>query len=101
VFRELVRIARTECDQERIAMQQLRKRTLRLGSFLPVTSDPAARDLPGSAAITTIAVWFCEPLRGQLTPAEGQQIAAILEGRRRVIETEEHEARIRALESGR
>jgi hypothetical protein len=27
-------------------------------------------------------------------------IAAILEGRRRVIETEEHEARIRALESG-
>jgi hypothetical protein len=38
--------------------------------------------------------------RGQLTPAEGQMIAAILEGRRRVIETEEHEARIRALESG-
>jgi hypothetical protein len=37
--------------------------------------------------------------RGQLTPAEGQMIAAILEGRRRVIETEEHEARIRALES--
>jgi hypothetical protein len=37
--------------------------------------------------------------RGQLTPAEGQMIAAILEGRRRVIETEEHEARIQALES--
>ena len=36
---------------------------------------------------------------GQLTPAEGQVIAAILEGRRKVIETEEHEARIRALES--
>ena len=38
--------------------------------------------------------------RGQLTPAEGQMIAAILEGRRRVIETEEHEARIQALELG-
>jgi hypothetical protein len=38
---------------------------------------------------------------GQLTPAEGQMIAAILEGRRKVIETEEHEARIRALEEVR
>src|SRR5712671_2959855 len=37
---------------------------------------------------------------GQLTPAEGQMIAAILEGRRRVIETEEHERRLQALESG-
>jgi len=35
----------------------------------------------------------------QLTPAEGQEIATILEGRRRVIETQEHEARLRALES--
>lgn len=38
--------------------------------------------------------------RGQLTPAEGQMIATILEGRRKAIQTEEHEARIRALESG-
>jgi hypothetical protein len=37
--------------------------------------------------------------RGQLTPAEGQMIAAVLEVRRKVIETEEHENRIRALES--
>jgi hypothetical protein len=37
---------------------------------------------------------------GQLTPAEGQMIAAILEGRRRVIETEEHERRLQELESG-
>ena len=37
---------------------------------------------------------------GQLTPVEGQMIAVILEGRRKTIQTEEHEARIRALESG-
>ncbi len=36
---------------------------------------------------------------GQLTPAEGQMIANIVEGRRRVIETEELEARLQALES--
>lgn len=38
---------------------------------------------------------------GQLTPVEGQMIAAILEGRRKTIETEEHEPRICALESNR
>ena len=38
--------------------------------------------------------------RGQLTPAEGQRIAAILEGLRKARETEDHEARLRALESG-
>jgi hypothetical protein len=37
--------------------------------------------------------------RGKLTPAEGQMIANILEGRRRVIETEELEGRLQALES--
>ncbi len=36
---------------------------------------------------------------GRLTPAEGERIAAILEGRRRVIETEEHERRLQKLES--
>jgi len=36
--------------------------------------------------------------RGQLTPAEGQAISGLLEGRRRVIETQEMEERIRALE---
>src|SRR2546426_196156 len=36
--------------------------------------------------------------RGQLTPAEGQAISGLLEGRRRLIETQEMEERIRALE---
>jgi hypothetical protein len=37
---------------------------------------------------------------GQLSPAQGQMIAAILEGLRKARETEDHEARLRALESG-
>src|SRR5713101_4113478 len=36
--------------------------------------------------------------RGQLTPAEGQAFSVILDGRRRMIETEELDQRIRALE---
>jgi hypothetical protein len=36
--------------------------------------------------------------RGQLTPAEGQAFSGMLEGRRRMIETEELDQRIRVLE---
>ena len=36
---------------------------------------------------------------GQLTPTEAQVIANILDNRRRAIETEEHETRLRALEA--
>jgi len=36
--------------------------------------------------------------RGQLTPAEGQAFSAMLEDRRRVIEIQDQEPRIRALE---
>jgi hypothetical protein len=36
---------------------------------------------------------------GKLTPTEGQKFAEILEGRRRVIETEEHEKRLQSLEA--
>ena len=36
--------------------------------------------------------------RGQLTPTEGQAFAGLLEGRRRMIETEELDLRVRALE---
>ena len=38
--------------------------------------------------------------RGKLTPGEGQAFTLMLEGRRRVIETEDLEGRIRALEKG-
>ena len=46
-----------------------------------------------------VSLILTEVSRGQLTPEEGDLIANILEGRRRVIETAEHEARILALES--
>src|SRR5258708_6634618 len=39
--------------------------------------------------------------RGLLTPSEGQAFTVMLDGRRRMIETEELEARLRALEEGR
>lgn len=38
--------------------------------------------------------------RGQFTPSEAQTMASMLEGRRRAIETEELERRLRRLESG-
>jgi hypothetical protein len=37
--------------------------------------------------------------RGQLTPAEGQSFSAMLDDRRRVIETQDQEPRVRALEN--
>src|ERR1700693_1140859 len=43
-------------------------------------------------ALTTVLSAVAE---GQLTPTEGQMIATILEARRKVIETEEHEGRLR------
>jgi hypothetical protein len=36
---------------------------------------------------------------GLLTPADGERIAALLEGMRKTLQTENHEARLRALES--
>jgi hypothetical protein len=37
--------------------------------------------------------------RGQLTPAEAKEIAAIVEGKRRILETRDIESRIQKLES--
>jgi hypothetical protein len=39
--------------------------------------------------------------RGLLTPGEGQAFTVMLDGRRRMIETQELEVRLRALEEGR
>lgn len=70
----------------------------------PRKDHPVKFKLPGVTTAAEVAEAVGAVLRGvaggQLTPAEGQMIAAILEGRRKVIETEEHEARIFALESG-
>ena len=37
---------------------------------------------------------------GHLTPADGERIASLLEGMRKTLQTENHEARLHALESG-
>ena len=47
------------------------------------------------AASTLVIRWVA---RGRLTPAEGQSFFLMLEGRRRVIESQELEPRVRALE---
>jgi hypothetical protein len=70
---------------------------------------PARREMPVSAArmrgrtAGDIAAASDALLRqvcsGQLTPGEAQTLSNILEGRRRVIETEELEARLRAVEA--
>ena len=69
----------------------------------PRRDSPVKFKLPAVTTAAEVAQAVGTVLRGvaggQLTPAEGQMIAAILENRRKVIETEEHEARIRALES--
>jgi hypothetical protein len=59
-------------------------------------------NLPSVKTITDVAAASESVVRGvargQLTPAEGQAFSAILDGRRRMIETEELDQRIRALE---
>jgi len=37
--------------------------------------------------------------RGELTPAEGEAVSGMLDGRRRMIETQELDQRLRALEA--
>ena len=56
---------------------------------------------PAAEVAAAVGIVLQAVAAGQLTPAEGQMIAAILDGRRQVIDTEEHEARIRALEDVR
>jgi hypothetical protein len=70
---------------------------------------PTRRELPVSVALMrgrtaaeiaqTLDVLLKYVSSGQLTPTEAQTLASILEQRRRAIETEEHEARLRALEA--
>ena len=59
--------------------------------------------LPPIKTITDVAVASESVVsgvaRGQLTPAEGQSFSAMLENRRRVIEIQDEEPRVRALEN--
>jgi len=58
---------------------------------VPALKTMADMEAASQSVVTDVA-------RGQLTPAEGQTVFLILEGRRRVIETQELESRVRALE---
>jgi hypothetical protein len=70
-------------------MPARRHRTLQFK--LPPVKTMADVDAASASVVGAVA-------RGQLTPAEGQAFSLMLEGRRRVIETQELESRIRALE---
>ena len=77
----------------RLCMERLLPaRRHRLLQFkLPLVKTIADVDAASESVVDAVA-------RGQLTPAEGQGFSLMLEGRRRVIETQELEPRIRALE---
>src|SRR5215813_7165083 len=66
---------------------------------------PVALDLPAmeSAAdvVKALSVVAAEMASGNITPEEAQAVAAVLEGKRRAVETVELEARIAALEQER
>ena len=66
---------------------------------------PVALDLPAmeSAAdvVRALSVVAAEMASGNITPEEAQAVAAVLEGKRRAVETVELEARITALEQER
>lgn len=71
--------------------------------LLPPCKESAIRlKLPSIVAASDVALALSRVLQavacGRLTPGQGQALATILEGRRRVIETEELERRVDALE---
>ena len=70
-------------------MPARRHRTLNFK--LPVIKTLADVDAASEKVVSGVA-------RGQLTPPEGQVVFLILEGRRRVLETQELDQRIRVLE---
>lgn len=68
----------------------------------PRKDRPVSFDLPAietsSDAITAMAALVTAVAEGNVTPTEAQTVAAVIEVQRRVIETEDHERRLRALE---
>jgi hypothetical protein len=74
-----------------------------LDRLIPARGQPTLRfKLPPTKSIDDVAAASQAVVngvaRGQLTPAEGQAFCGMLENQRRVIETQEQEPRIRALE---
>lgn len=70
----------------------------------PARKDRAVRfDLPAIKTVEDIGTALeslnAQVAAGDLTPLEGQQVAALIEARRRIVETVELEARVAALEA--
>jgi hypothetical protein len=61
---------------------------------LPAIKTAAELSVASEAVVRAVS-------NGLLTPAEGQSFGVMLDGRRRMIETKELEARLRALENER
>ena len=68
------------------------------GRRLTLSKLPSVATAEGVAQ--ALDVVLSEVSKGRITPDEGATLSAILEGRRRVIETQELEARITAIEQG-
>ena len=52
-------------------------------------------------AVTAMSALLSAVAQGNVTPVEAQTIAAVIETQRRVIECEDHEKRLRALEEAK
>ena len=80
------------------AMRLCIERLLPTRRELPVSVAPM-RARTASEIAQTLDVLLKNVSSGKVTPSEAQTMASILEHRRRAIETEEHEARLSALEA--
>ena len=63
----------------------------------PVSFDLPTMETPVDA-VAAMAALLAAVAQGEVTPGEAQTIAAVIEAQRRVIECEDHERRLRALE---
>ncbi len=68
----------------------------------PRKDRPVSFDLPPmkapADAVAAMSALLAAVAKGDVTPGEAQTIAAVIEAQRRVIECEDHERRLRALE---
>jgi hypothetical protein len=63
----------------------------------PVSFDLPSMETPADA-VAAMSALLAAVAQGEVTPGEAQTIAAVIEVQRRVIESEDHERRLRALE---
>ena len=71
----------------------------------PRKDRPVSFDLPPmkapADAVAAMSALLAAVAQGEVTPGEAQTIAGVIEAQRRVIECEDHESRLRALEEAK